>query len=214
MPNHCNNTLTVCGPTTLVRDFAREHYRVPDEWARPAQRLPQQPKTMLDFSVAAPYPSNRSDADGWYDWQIENWGTKWNAYDIHAPDTFPQALTFIEHNECSDGESMLEYHFDTAWSPPMAWLHTAREVYPDLTFTLWYTEEGMGFCGVARLHRQEHIHQGWQDVDETLNNMYHELLDEDEYKLLEEDDCDWEAISSIVQEKKEEWFDIVLDCGF
>lgn len=42
-------------------------------------------------------------ADNWYDWAINNWGTKWGAYEI-------------EHVEI--GKDHIDIQFDTAWSPP------------------------------------------------------------------------------------------------
>ena len=41
-------------------------------------------------------------ADNWYDWSINNWGTKWNACN-----------TEVELNE-----NVLNYTFETAWDAP------------------------------------------------------------------------------------------------
>ena len=41
-------------------------------------------------------------ADNWYDWSINNWGTKWNACN-----------TEVELNE-----NVLNYSFETAWDAP------------------------------------------------------------------------------------------------
>lgn len=40
----------------------------------------------------------------WYDWSIENWGTKWNSYNFQM---------------VSESEGRLEFLFDTAWSTPV-----------------------------------------------------------------------------------------------
>ena len=68
----------------------------------------------------------------WYNWSIDNWGTKWDAG---------------ESETNHDTENELHVSFDTAWSPPTPWLQKVTEKYKLLKFTLEYTEEGMGFEG-------------------------------------------------------------------
>ena len=68
----------------------------------------------------------------WYNWSVDNWGTKWDACDS------------VTNN---DTENELHLGFDTAWSPPTPWLQKVTEKYKLLKFTLEYTEEGMGFEG-------------------------------------------------------------------
>ena len=69
----------------------------------------------------------------WYNWSIENWGTKWDA--------------------CEGGTNVCDYEvnasFDTAWAPPTPWLEKVSVKYKKLRFELEYTEEGMGFEGKA-----------------------------------------------------------------
>ena len=69
----------------------------------------------------------------WYDWSLENWGTKWDA--------------------CEGGTHISDYEveasFDTAWAPPTPWLEKVSVKYKKLRFELEYTEEGMGFEGKA-----------------------------------------------------------------
>lgn len=62
----------------------------------------------------------------WYDWAIENWGTKWNASEATA-------------ESIMDGEA--EIRFDTAWAPPAPILEALRKQYPELTFELNYKNE-------------------------------------------------------------------------
>lgn len=69
-------------------------------------------KTHIDFEKIIPMPEHiyRGNlgqeereiygSDNWYDWCINNWGTKWNAY----------------HTTLDERENVLE--FDTAWSCP------------------------------------------------------------------------------------------------
>lgn len=199
MPNHCDNTLQVQGVPFHVRNFARDHYRQPDTWSL-AQPDPGCGKSTLDFSASVPLPGDRhltTFHDSGYGWQIANWGTKWNAYDI-TPDTFPEVLDRI-HRSTQDNlmHGSLTFSFSTAWSPPSEWLVRASTKYPDLTFTLRYEESGMAFCGwlVARAGSRiaEHAHDNYPEA----------LLSPDELKLLNDEDTwdeGWEILHDRVQE--------------
>lgn len=65
----------------------------------------------------------------WYDWNIENWGTKWNAYS--QPD---------ERTNKDKGE----IYFQTAWSAPVPIMVKLTEMFPDVSFSLWYADEDTG----------------------------------------------------------------------
>ena len=48
------------------------------------------------------------------------------------------------------GQVIVEYAFDTAWSPPIKFLENVAKQWPNLTFVLEYEELGMGFKGLAK----------------------------------------------------------------
>lgn len=151
MPNHCSNTLTVQGPRSRVFDFCRDHYRQPQSWDPEKGHLDE--KTVLDFSYCASYPPDRVNDDSWYNWRITCWGTKWNAYDICYL-TFPEVLNAVQENKDNDTAS-IEYSFSTAWAPPVPWLESAAEMYPDLTFALSWHEPACDFYGATVLRGEE-----------------------------------------------------------
>ena len=69
----------------------------------------------------------------WYDWRVQNWDTKWDAYDVEVVDPDPENM---------------EITFNTAWSPPEAICHALREKYEDTVSISWfYDEPGMEFAG-------------------------------------------------------------------
>lgn len=70
----------------------------------------------------------------WYDWNVRNWGTKWDVA-IHDEDKYPD--TELQ----DEGEDFLSYRFNTAWSPPTEAIVKLSNQYPDLVFTLTYQEE-------------------------------------------------------------------------
>lgn len=69
----------------------------------------------------------------WWEWRNNNWGTKW---ELAAVDC-----------RFSRGPEALAYDFSTAWGPPDGVILKASEAWPELTFTLTYSEPGMDFSG-------------------------------------------------------------------
>ena len=63
--------------------------------------------------------------DNWYNWNIDNWGTKWDCY---------------SHVEIDEGE----IHFDTAWSTPMYALTKLSLMFDDITIEVKYADEDFG----------------------------------------------------------------------
>lgn len=93
-----------------------------------------------DFQIGLPITKKMSNelikkfgADNWYDWQVRNWGIKWDVNAVLSQDT----------------NSKLVYTFDSPWSPPIAFLMKISELFPKLVFSLAYEEPGMAFRGNA-----------------------------------------------------------------
>ncbi len=72
--------------------------------------------------------------DNWYDWNIRNWGCKW---DVGISDNNEFLGTSMD--ELKDGG--IQYNFDTAWSPPCEAIEKLSSQHPNLTFKLYYEEE-------------------------------------------------------------------------
>ena len=86
-----------------------------------------QPETDLSKAIAF-------DSDHWYDWNVRNWGTKWDVA-VHQDEEYPETeLT-------SESETSLGYRFNTAWSPPTEAIVALSKQYPNLEFTLSFEEE-------------------------------------------------------------------------
>jgi len=78
------------------------------------------------------FKSTGQSDDRWYDWRVQNWDTKWDAYDVEVVDHDP---------ECT------EIEFNTAWAPPEAICSALREQYPDLAISWFYDEPGCEIAG-------------------------------------------------------------------
>lgn len=79
----------------------------------------------LTKEVAEEYKTRFGHAD-WYNWQLDNWGTKWNAYDQFESD-----------------ENCIE--FNTAWSTPFELLINLSKMFPEVTFEVRYADEDLGY---------------------------------------------------------------------
>ena len=63
----------------------------------------------------------------WYEWNTENWGTKWDAY---------------EYEPVSRSEGCAVLRFQTAWSPPRPVLAALAAQWPMLTISVESIDEG------------------------------------------------------------------------
>jgi hypothetical protein len=126
MPNWCENILKVTGP---AKEIARFKKAVRGRGPNPAKGDKVRP---LSFHSLVPQPKKYREGDGWYNWRIANWGTKWD----------------VDSRIIQEDKELIEYGFDSAWSPPMEWLAQVGPQFPELSFRLWYAEGGCDFAGV------------------------------------------------------------------
>jgi len=80
------------------------------------------------FGALVPRPADQE--DNWYDWNTENWGTKWEA-------------SVIDWERTNDNEIFVS--FDTAWAPPIAFYNTITN--GGWNIEAQYCEPGMGYVG-------------------------------------------------------------------
>ena len=84
------------------------------------------------------FPTSGKSDERWFNWNCENWGTKWNAFDVTR--------------EVGEYGDYVKYYFGTAWSAPKEILIALKEQYPDLQFNWFYRIEEWEDCGF--LHRE------------------------------------------------------------
>lgn len=106
---------------------------------REAKAVEMLSEKITDFNMVIPQPVNietggcsRQHEEGvicWYEWNPENWGTKWNAYD-----------TSLEPKE----NGLTELRFDTAWSHPYPVLEKLSKKFPNALIQVSYADEDLG----------------------------------------------------------------------
>ncbi len=132
MPNHTTNKLTV-----VHKKDGSKAMHIEDPKLRGLLE-----RFCLDKVKPMPEEINGttapSDGPNWYDWSIDNWGTKWDVYATH-------------NTEANEDETINLFNTDgqflTAWSPPIPVIRKLQQDYPDYEFTLEYVDEGFGYAG-------------------------------------------------------------------
>lgn len=115
MPNWCQNTAVINAPKPVIDEIRAV--------------LAKDPPGLLDWM--RPLPKDQE--ANWYDWCVNNWGTKW---DINC--------AFVGDDTEEDS---ITFSFDTAWSPPVDAFRHWAERDGRVTYRLSYVETGIGFVG-------------------------------------------------------------------
>lgn len=121
MPNWCNNKATFIPVTDEAKQLLKE-------FAEYLQDL-KGPSEAKFFGWFCPMPE--SEKDNWYEWNIANWGTKWDS---------PVSLDNVYVKE-----GLMDFYEDTAWNPPVRFY----DFMTDKGFKVEasYYESGAGFVG-------------------------------------------------------------------
>jgi len=151
MPNWCNNSLTISHKDADTLDNLMAQVRA-DGDERLFQHIKPMPEELRDTT-------SPSDSPNWYDWSVDNWGTKWDAC----------SMDYEEY------DGIVTFSFDTAWSPPLP----VYEALADMGFEVqaYYVEFGMMYAGSWHCNADGEVSEEYsddisesvpQDVDEEF----------------------------------------------
>jgi len=142
--------------------------------------------------------------DSWYDWRVQNWGTKWDVFDC---------CNDFEQEVASDEFSV---GFCTAWAPlSEQCMAVISNTFPGSLLINYYEESDMDFCGVtvakngvvmnhyATLsdYREPFVRQQFPDLDARLEEQGLDLEDDlDEFFW---DHCDCGEFSDFIRDAQE-----------
>jgi hypothetical protein len=148
MPNYCNNVVEIQGPQHILKtlvehrlDFMKIH-PYPKELDITAGREGADDSPEQIRLVAAEEANLKKHGyKNWYDWCVNNWGTKWNAGGDN------DAMQ-VDYDEDVNDQGTALFQFDTAWAPPLGVLDKLMETHPELSIECRYSEPGVGFFGV------------------------------------------------------------------
>jgi hypothetical protein len=103
-------------------------------------------------------PQNSSHPDWWYNWNVANWGTKWNCSEVWHDR--------VDNAETEAGRT--SYNFDTAWSPAEPVVAALAQQFPTLSITHRYCEGGMGYAGQVVYLNGEEVGRDEYDYGDSL----------------------------------------------
>ena len=133
MPNWCNNTFNVEGEKEAIDNFeAFLNEKNGKDW----------------FNFFAPTPVELKE-DGWYEWNVSNWGCKWNC----------------DAQDWTRDGNTISFWFDSPWGPPVELYYKIEQA--GLTVKAEYMEEGMRFVGEF-VDGSDETYE-YQDVEDLAN---------------------------------------------
>lgn len=163
MPNWCNNSITITGPKDKITALYNEAIKDADDETGLLNAMMPMPVELHDTTSPSEEPN-------WYDWRVNNWGTKWEVSS--------------EGLELSEDGTEITGWFDSAWAPPLGAFQHYIEQNDDVHITCFYEEPGMDFAGK------------WEDGDDQYCDDIHgkivyyikngEMPDDDLFKELDE----------------------------
>ena len=179
MPNWCSNNVTIeADPDSEL--FRKLMNSVNDE------------KDLFNQFVPQPEFSNDQE---WYGWNVENWGTKWDAQ--------PSNITW-EGNTVSFG-------LETAWAPPIS-------LYEYIYNLGWqveglYHEGGMAFCGIWKDGDDDYYEYESDDLEslEALPDDLQEFTGLIDYYHDQEAEREREAEEEAYEETVTEWYPVTTN---
>ena len=169
MPNWCSNGITLrhADPTMIDRVIKGKEGLLQEFIPCPEELLNAVANFETNDAMVAKYGYS-----SWYDFNIANWGTKWDF-----------ALENLERHE--DGS--VTAAFDSAWSPPISAYEKLLELGFELT--AYYYEPGMQYVGKWEDGVDDCYEYGGATSD-TVREMIGEELDD--YFCISESMADWE----------------------
>lgn len=164
MPNWCNNSITISHPDVEKIDAIEKELT----------------KSDMDSGVCnliRPRPA--TEEDNWYDWNLENWGSKWD-------------LSISTGSYERDGDT-ISFDFDTAWSPPIALYEYMVDQGYDVR--AYYHEPGMCYCGKFEdgcdyFYEYDWTRDSIEELPEDLLDFTGLLQDYDDYESENEEEVD------------------------
>jgi hypothetical protein len=139
MPNWCSNRVHISGSAEDVASFmALIRGESGDENTFSFQAILPCPSELHNYNapqtdkdLAERFVKEYGYTD-WYDWQVSNWGTKWETSDCY--------LDYADEESAS-------WYFSTAWNPPQGIYDELSRLFPGLSISWFFDEPGMQIAG-------------------------------------------------------------------
>jgi hypothetical protein len=200
MPNWCANGLQITATTEEQKEKLKElseyvkndnklisfFYPCPPELMETTAGFFGDTEEQKQLELKQESNLEKYGAKDWYDWQVANWGTKWDP-DLHD-------FTFdIDCFEC---------FFDSAWSPPIEFYN--KLVEEGYLVTATYNEGGCDFIGWYDDGDDNCL--SWSEIRDEYEEQFTQLQDSPKPEN-EDSDERWEWNSMLTDFSQEKFFE-------
>lgn len=156
MPNHITNILTIedASESELIQILDKIKFEKPEQESKDDcygmgtidfNKIVVTPDNIYQGSIGEEERKRYKPEEMWYEWNIKNWGTKWNAY---SQNSFPE-------DDISN-----EITFQTAWSTPEPIILALSKLFPNVVIKVKFADEDFGSnCGWYRYKNGELLEQ-------------------------------------------------------
>ena len=159
MPNWCSNYLRVEGkPKDLNKMLKQIEITKSEETENHHQSI-------FSCHKVIPQPIFTK-SDEWYNWNINNWGSKWDLCDVE----------FCGNDKDSWEEGIVQLTFNTAWSPTTEVISTLANQHKKLSFTYIYHESGSDYWGKHEFSKGEEVFYEGGELSNAPCSVKEELM--------------------------------------
>lgn len=151
MPNHITNKLTIIGTedqVNTVKEFIKiekveENQEIFGHGTIDFNKITPMPKWVFQKNLSFEDEEKYGRENCWYGWSIDNWGTKWNAY---------------QQSDLRTKENVL--YFTTAWSCPIDLIKKLSWIFPEIELEIAWVDENLGYnLGIIKFKDGEIIEE-------------------------------------------------------
>ena len=192
MPNWCNNSFELIGEKEQIDAF--ENFLNGGNGKDWFNFFSATPEELTDTTSpnrdakSAEALREKYGASDWYEWNLSNWGCKWNC---------------DANDWCRNGPNSISFWFDSPWGPPVRLYEriSEGEFGEGLDVIASYHEEGMAFVGEF-FDGFDSCYE-YSDL-ESLDEIPDSLINEWNLREMLEERAEWEEQEALEEEMLEE----------
>lgn len=176
MPNWCDLDVKIYGSKETLEKILEQGsegtFKTGSDWNKEImnyEKFEEKPNT-FSFDNLVPTPKDLLDGEGWYEWRVSNWGTKW--------DLAQDELSITEIVESENGNYCFGIGASTAWGPALELFTKVSKDY-GVKVVYQYAEEGMCFFGRAIIENGIIVSDSYREITSQDYKNAGAILDED-----------------------------------
>ena len=170
MPNYCDNVLEISNLSQKSFEKLIEQH---------TKQEGQEERTLVfDSIIPVPKKDDGKPFDDWYNFRVNNCGTKWE------PNTYSFEASYDDDDRFIGGD--ISIGMSTAWTPPRGIVRKLSELFPEAEFRITYVEPGCCFMGEEHFSNGEQTYQMYSEDLKKIKEAYPEYWEFDDEEAEEE----------------------------